>query len=234
MRIVGLTCMWKRPEITRMTLRRAKRVRNELAGDVDFEIVCVGSEGQQSYDLVSKEGANYVGFPNRPLGAKWQHGATVVRDYYEPDYLFIFGSDDWFTSELIRDLLRVDQGAVGIRQCYVRSPDGNYYFWKGYGPGLRESETLGYGRLLRRDVLDEVKWNLWPLEKEKSLDQAMEKALGESIHVADLGENSAMLSIKSDINIWSFETLENYLKPCAPPYEFSREEMDDLGRLTWA
>jgi hypothetical protein len=89
---------------------------------------------------------------------------------------------------------------------------------------MGRTDPIGLGRLLHRDILDDVGWKLWEDRSNFSLDfQAWQKLQQQSPvfrssrmyidHARDLG--CMLVDVKSDTNIWRFSRLEIKCTNCS-------------------
>lgn len=211
-----LTCLWQRHELTDLVLGWYHRVQRELAGRCDLRLMAVGSEGDTSRSLAESNGFEYVEYPNRPLGAKWNAGLAALADK-RPDAVVISGSDDVLTVNLFeRYVQAISTGTkyLGLLDMYFLDLlTRRFCFWPGYGPGPRHGDSLGLGRCIHADLLDEVDWQLWEPELNRTLDASMNERLaplledGERWPARTLRcqhEGLGAVGMKSMVNIWSF------------------------------
>jgi hypothetical protein len=177
MRLVVLTCVYLRCELTRIVLRRYHRLQGTLAGEIDLRLLAVGSMGGISRDICESSGFDYVEHPNEPLSHKWNHGVREARRY-DPDGLVIVGSDDMISARLLRAYvarLAAGHDYFGLKDLYfydlVSSQLG---YWGGYklSEQQRQGEPIGCGRCHSRRLLERTGWNLWPQDppRDRELD----------------------------------------------------------------
>ena len=183
-RIVLLTCVWKRPELTDVVLEYYGEMAREVREYVDLRIVAVGSEGEVSKGLCEKHGCEYHECDNEPLNRKWEFGLRKAR-LLDPDGVVIAGSDDLISKTLFVEyssLLRHGVLCAGVSDAYFMDCNsGELIYWRGYGGKARDKgmpyrigETLGMGRLLSKRLLDVIDVPLWGNEwLNKSLDRQM-------------------------------------------------------------
>ena len=65
--MVILTCIWKRPKLTRIVLSHYRALKKELKGEINLELVAVGSEGERSKDICEESEFNYFEYENQPM-----------------------------------------------------------------------------------------------------------------------------------------------------------------------
>lgn len=211
-----LTCVWKRHSLTALVLDYYAALRASTADRIDWTMVAVGSEGATSRNLAEGRGFTYVEHANEPLGAKWNAGLRPLQQV-RPEAVIIVGSDDLVPAAAMEHYLRaLDEGArfIGFTDMFFYdAPTHRMLYWPGY-QGARAGETVGCGRCVHREFLDEVGWQLWHDERNSGLDRSMMERFAAlspgsmtSAHRLlsgrDLGV--ALIDIKSDTNMWSFD-----------------------------
>ncbi|MCG7591997.1 MULTISPECIES: hypothetical protein [unclassified Halomonas] len=183
-KIVILTCVWKRHDLTRLFLNYYQELFSTLDDQVSVQIVAVGSEKSVSRSICEAGGAIYIEHPNDPLSQKWQAGLDYCKAL-DFDALIVLGSDDFICSATFQHYCSlIDKGVLfaGFQDCYLH----DYYhkktiYWKGYGySGESQSqphrlgETIGLGRFLHRALLEYMEFDLWGgVSANKSLDSIM-------------------------------------------------------------
>lgn len=79
------------------------------------------------------------------------------------DAVIMMGSDDYLDQaayDLIVEKL-VDHDYISFRDIIFES-GGHEYLWKGYAKGNpRHGEPAGAGKVIRRDLLNRIEWNVW-------------------------------------------------------------------------
>jgi hypothetical protein len=217
-RLVLLTCVWKRPGLSRVVLRVYRRIQRSLAGQIDLKLLAVGSEGDDSRRLCEDEGFDYIEYPNSPLSHKWNAGVQAARSY-DPDGLIFAGSDDLLSSELFKayaEKLKDGYDFFGLSDLYFfDTQSGRLGYWGGYEHVIPErlGEPIGCGRCFSRNLLDQTVWNLWPSEPgyQSLLDEAtlcyvQEKGFQPKTFKLD-DINVRAVDIKTDTNINPFNSI---------------------------
>lgn len=209
MKLAVVTCLWKRPRVTALSLRRIARA----AAGVAPLLVAVGSEGPISRKLAIDAGWSYEEASNRPLGRKWNRGAQAAYAA-GADGVVILGSDDWVDAGLLRALASMakSHACIGLRDQYMlRVSDLAMLHFRGY-QGDRAGDPVGVGRLLRRDVLKKLAQAPWPANVERGLDGHMTgrlRSLGIRPRLTTMRElGGAVIDLKTDENMWSFDAFE--------------------------
>lgn len=150
---------------------------------VPLDIVLVGS-GKTEQRIAERTGCHfYIRRPNSPLGAKHQAGVDLARDL-GADVLMTTGSDTWITPNWLKVALPYLEkyGAVGKSQWYAMhlQPRKLEIISRQYAPH-RAREAVGVGRLIHREVLNEIDWQVYSPLADRSLDGGVRRRL-ESIH----------------------------------------------------
>lgn len=171
-RLVLLTCVWKRPELTEVVLSYYRGVAKELSDQIELILFAVGSEGRNSRQLCERYGFYYVEHENLPLSDKWEFGLKNTQAF-NPDAVITVGSDDLLSVSLFQHYAKLlNQGYLfcGLSDGYFLdlANAGEMLYWKGYG-GLnsergmpwRLNETLGMGRMYSRLLLEKIDYSLW-------------------------------------------------------------------------
>ena len=181
-----LTCVWKRPKLTKIILSYYSKLKKEIKSTVNLELVAVGSEGNKSKEICEGAGFHYFEHENQPMSNKWQYGLKMTKKY-DPDAVIIMGSDDIITKEIINFYVeKINSGhlLVGMKDFYIyESYLKKLAHWRGYGKlndAHRMDETIGLGRCLARPLLDKIEFDVWGgLELRRNLDGAMTNRLKE-------------------------------------------------------
>jgi len=202
--------MWRRPEVFRIFAAGVNRLKEKF----DIVTLSVGSEGSRSMKLCQEAGINYLEFPNKPLGAKFNAGMYVMKSF-DPDYVMIMGSDDLLstaTFEKIHEYCLQGKEMIGFTDLYFFDLyDKKLVYWPGYGnrgtkaDNNRKGEAIGLGRTLSRAILTKLNWQPWRSDANSGLDWWMTqrlKILKASPTVFSLKENGLFaVDLKSKENI---------------------------------
>ena len=86
--LVMLTCVWKRPKLTKIIMSYYSKLKEEVRDTVNLEFVAVGSEGKKSRTICEDAGFHYYEYENQPMSRKWQHGLEMTKQY-NPDGVII-------------------------------------------------------------------------------------------------------------------------------------------------
>lgn len=240
-KLLVLTCVWKRHELTNAFYRYYKKIKQELADTIEITLLAVGSEGNTSRVNCQAHGFNYVEADNSPLTYKWQAGMQEASKF-QFDGMVILGSDDFIEKEvfyLYKKALENNIHFYGFRDMYLYDvPSKNFGHWLGYGSAsgnvaqpTRIGETIGLGRLISRELLEFLSFDIWSdISANKSLDRLMKEkiisktgllpvapgdeyqsVIGHQIHklglVADTFESNNLVGVdvKHEINVTDFK-----------------------------
>lgn len=165
-----LTCLWKRPEVSTISLNATIRQLKKLP--INWKILCVGSEGKVSQEIAQKAGVDYTEYPNDPLGGKFNHGLLKIRGW-NPDAVMVLGSDNSVTSGFIQKSVKSIQAGTDVTGCLdgimIDTVSKKSIHWLGYG-GRRSGEPLGSGRCYGGKLLERLDWKLWENRLNRVLD----------------------------------------------------------------
>lgn len=206
MKLVVVTCLWKRPVIADRVLARLASAKKNLESEVDLDLVAVGSEGEASAELARRNGFHYVEFANKPLGAKWNRGAAEARKL-GADAIVIVGSDDWLSDGILR--YHNEHLQRGVELLTFRD---TFIVCEKMQNCRRYAGPTAVGRSVHKSLLDQLDWELWKPESNSRLDAWMDtrlKKLSVNWHwrrcMSEV-EGGAIMSMKSETNIWPFRT----------------------------
>lgn len=212
--MIILTAVHKRPEVFEIFLKNIP---------VRFPLVVLGEKNDPCYPVWEQwiesrsiGSSIFIECKNVPLGAKWNAGLKVIKNL-EHDYVFIAGSDDIFSKSFYSYYDTLDAHFVGCLDFYF------YDYGKRrikYCHGFqrdRRGETHGAGRMLHKNLLEKVNYQLWDDNLNKALDASMTSRLSElefTSHVFRMSEKGIYgLDIKTEINIHSIREYQGiYLK----------------------
>jgi hypothetical protein len=212
------TTLWGRPRIEILTLLYYTKLA-EQASLVDVELVAAVSEDWA--ELAAKAmGWRTVRCNNGPLGAKHNAMLREVRET-KPDAFILVGSDDWLVAKAPLVALPLSnpfdalsgsmhRPLVGLTDLWVIDLLGRRACWWSNPPQL-----IGPGRMVRRDLLDEAGWELWPNDAERGLDAPMGGRLqGHHWTALNWSDNGfAAIDFKTGVNLWPYESFEKRSKP---------------------
>lgn len=182
--------------LVKLTIERLRDVNK-----VDH-IICIGHE-PEAKELCLSLGAEWVEYPNSPLGAKWNAGFMACQKY-NPDAVLYCGSSDWIHQDYLNLAIEHIYGGadmVGSLGCYfvdVRERR-RAVFWPGYGEGKRHDEPIGIGRMLSKRLLECMGYKPFEDYIHNSLDRVMwDKSLACNADVRIINVVNGLLSISCD------------------------------------
>lgn len=210
MKIAVCTAVWRRPRVTRFFYEWTRHVAHWWAPH-EVQVIAAGSESGHVH-LAREYGVTYCDAPNEPLGAKFNATLSAARG---ADLVLIMGSDDVF-DERIASAYQPYMSPT----AYVGLQDFWFYelrhrqlgYWPGYSRQARWLEPAGSGRLMGRDLLDLLEWQLWDPSAHRGMDHSAFRRLQEYgvAHPALLNARALgglALAIKSDTNIWKYSQI---------------------------
>lgn len=178
-----------------------KHTIQRLINKNSCHVIVVGSENEKQTSLDA--GAIFIEHENKPLGKKWNAGFRYASTM-DVDGVLFMGSSDWVSDNWLDvttpylsdfdligkpDFYMADLGRT-VRSC----------FWLGYGPGQREHEPIGIGRLVSARILNEFNWQPFVDGANHSMDWSMYQRVlangGECKMIT--GPNIKSLSISTD------------------------------------
>lgn len=164
-----------------------------------FKVICVGSELER--DVCEKNGAEFVLHSNNPLGAKWNAGFMAAKKHNPTACLFV-GSSDWVSDNWLQGMNEYDYDLIGKKDFYMLDIGDKFRacHWKGYTAKERANEPIGIGRMLSRNILEQMDWQPMDGKLNSSLDWSMfqkVKALGGNIILVE-DETLKSLSVSTD------------------------------------
>lgn len=186
MRLTFVTTIWKRPALTNFVFEYYNNLRADLAKTVKLDLIAVGSEGENSKQIATRNGWEYMEHENQPLNRKWAKGFELAREK-DPDGVILIGTDDLLSPGLVKsyaELVGANRENIGLKDTYsLLLSTFQACHWPGYNfKGIRPrkwlyaykryNQTAGSGRLFTADTLDRMGWDLWGSnELSKALDR---------------------------------------------------------------
>jgi hypothetical protein len=210
MKIVVLTCAWLRYDITKIFLEQIKVLQEYKPDEFEVELVVVGSKGKCEQQ-VKPYTKHYIHHQNLPLGKKWNAGLKYCQQL-NFDFLLALGSDDIISTSALDVYKRyADEGYeyIGWKDFYLINTEKKIMkYWKGY-EGKRSGESVGAGRLISRNILEQLDFKLWNDNKNKGLDGTFTKRINsvkhKSISVSARNNLVFMVDLKSRVNLGGYE-----------------------------
>lgn len=100
--------------------------------------------------------------------------ASLLKCYeFDPDSVMLMGSDDFIdanTYDMLRELLKTHD-YISFRSILMEH-NGTRYLWPGYpNNSKRHGEPAGAGKVLRRDLLDAMNWQVFSGANDRGADK---------------------------------------------------------------
>lgn len=216
-----LTALWKRPEISEISLRNNSRLDSIISvlsrDDCNFI---------ENYRNASKYGEVCV-INNYPLGRKFNFGLKKALEL-EWDNLIVVGSDDLISPKAFEKY--DDSDVQGFSGFHIWDTKTGRLKWNS-GNGF---QAIGAGRRFKRDVLERLSWDLWDNNINRGLDTSSVKTLGYhriEERIIDSKGKPYIVDMKSDVNIWAFDDLQGInINPVLDGY-FDKDIIESLKGL---
>jgi hypothetical protein len=192
--------IWRRPEITELCLIGIERLKKHPAYNI--QVAAVISETEM-IPLCEKHNVKWIMHQNLPLGKKKNYGLKACSEF-DFDYLMEIGSDDLITNEMLDQYLNYfgKYDFFGISDmAYIESESLECRRL------TNKSTTYGAGRCIKKDLLVNLKWNIWTDELNRGLDNDSIRRIeknGYKFHKVDSMDVPGLIDIKSNENIWKF------------------------------
>lgn len=178
----------------------------QLIGETKHElrVLCVISESEY-IPICDEFGFSWTYTNNNPLGAKINKGIARALEF-EWDYLMMMNSDDVIKAELLDKwydpFFEKQEKFFGInRVTYVNFRTNEAREFK------YDYSILGIGKCIRRDVVEQLKGNLYRTDLNKCLDDTMmDNLLKIKVFPRMIQyEGQLAMDFKSEVNIWPWE-----------------------------
>lgn len=206
MKIRVVIPLWKRPEVTRFCFDGMERLISESKHEI--AVSCVLSE-REFIPLCEEYGFDWVFEENEPVGNKINTGIRSTLGYAY-DYLMMMNSDDVVKAELID---KYYEPFFESLNPYFGVDKVTYVNW--YTKEAREYSyeysVLGIAKMIRRDVVESLKGNLYPEKLSKGLDDHfMDRMIHNKIYPTIVKyEGQLAMDFKSEVNIWPWEKFKD-------------------------
>jgi len=216
MQIAILTCLWKRHDLERLSLRWN---RDALAR-AGFTVtpLAVGSEGKASKAVAESAGYNYLEAPNEPLSDKHNAGMAWLEDRKVTwDAVMILGSDNFVSTSYGRHVkTRLERGdqAIRARGIYFYEPGGELF----YARGCR----TGAGTTISRALAGGVRYRFWDDGLDKGLDASIYRRVLQKAAPCDIvydlpRRGVAILDVKTDVNVTTWTDVKERFRIAPVP-----------------
>lgn len=136
-------------------------------------ICCGHTESEKA--VCEGAGAEFIWCPpETPLGEKWQKCVEWARDAGDAEAVMVLGSSDWIEDRWAETLMAQPHQAIGVAGLYfydIRPCNATrLYFWPGYTGPTRAGEPIGTGRIIKRELLEKMNWEMFYRDYANSLD----------------------------------------------------------------
>jgi hypothetical protein len=233
MKIVLVTCIYQRPELTKIILSYYR--------NFNLKLLAAGSEGEQSKQLAESCGWDYIETPNAPLTYKHTALFQAARER-NPDAVLLIGSDDLLSTNLInyyqKNYSAEADYLLGLKDLYFYSAKTKKAIHHLGFIGNKIDFTIGCGRIFSRKLLDKIDWKPWGDEKtNRGLDIICSRRLafqGIKERQITMQESGIAVDIKTNVGLTKMETFNFNFKPIYPiifDFDFA-EEMQKINLLS--
>ena len=136
-------------------------------------ICCGHTESERA--VCEGAGAEFIQCPaDTPLGEKWQKCVEWARDAGDAEAVMVLGSSDWIEDKWTETLMAQPHQAIGVAGLFfydIRPQNTvRLYFWPGYAGPTRGGEPIGTGRIIKRELLEKMNWEMFHRDYNNSLD----------------------------------------------------------------
>ena len=154
--VVCLIGIWERLELVKINIDLLKKQTMPCK-----ILLIVSSQKDKQFAIQNK--VDWIYTDNKPLGRKWQIGLDECKKY-NPNAVLINGSDDLLSTNWVKTCYHYIHNKqfdiVGKSNWYLldlieKTPYKLMY--------KNANILLGAGRMISRNILDQVNWNLFPL-----------------------------------------------------------------------
>lgn len=165
------------------------------------KVICIGHLPEDR-KICEEVGAEWVQHSNKPLGQKWNAGFLAAKKYNPKACLFV-GSSDWLSDNWLDVMMPKLDGLLGTLGCYFLDlgRTERLCHWPGY-KGRREGETIGIGRIISREVLDEMQWKPFNDMLYRSLDSSMQQSVNKIAGITQAIDTKEAFSMSISTNQW--------------------------------
>ena len=231
MKIITLIPIYKRPEITEISLRNLRKFADTVA-DWNLTAVCILSPEdihlKENEKKVKRYGFKAIYYRNLPVSDKINAGIQYIVSNYYFDYLMNFGSDDLIHPEIATLYAPYFANKVqffGINALYFKDmTTGKTIYFNTYNT----NGSIGAGRMIHRSIIFQIIGEAMTVY-EKRLDCGMDTSSAMMIKrltggvdvIVDSGEFPYIADLKTTTNINLFmhlETRERNIKEVDPTF----------------
>jgi len=171
-RIVIPVPFWKRPEVSIIFW---KNIEHQRSRGLDITVVAAVTDAV-NIALAESNTDHIIRVPNDCVGKKWNKAVERCREL-DFDRMLILGSDDIFSKELIDLYSKHLDPYIGLKDaCAMSMYSKQVKYFDGYKISDRVNESVGSGRYLSREILEETSFKLFG-NLNNNLDMSMTKLL---------------------------------------------------------
>lgn len=230
-KILVLSTAYNRPNTEAIFHKFAHRIYEDHGAET--LLVNSGTDINLSFE----KGVSMVNWANEPLSNKWAYGLSLTKRM-DWDYLLILGSDDIMSDGCFHIYDKyIDQGydMVCWKDIYFYHIQKKHLkYWAGY-EGEREGESIGAGRLIKREVIEGLDYKLWDEGMAYGLDGSMSRRLAPlnlKTKILSLKETKEfMVDIKSEKNVSPFNSYTGDLENPNEVFKAHLPEADAILKL---
>ncbi len=168
--VVCLIGIWGRLDLVQINIDLLKKQTKPCK-----ILLIVSSPKDKLFAIKNK--VDWIYTDNQPLGKKWQIGLYECKKY-NPNAILINGSDDLLSPNWIEKtypfIKKHKYDIVGKSNWYLLDLIEKEPYKISY---KNNNILLGAGRLISRNILDEINWNLFPLNQRRGLDSYCNRIL---------------------------------------------------------
>ena len=199
-----------RPRILELCLASIKRLQREIEEEIIPVVV-----SEDDLDLCGQYGVHHIRRANKPVNQKWNKGAQWLRTQ-EVDYVMISGSDDVYSTELIRNIfaeMHNGTSLIGILDVHFY---GTYGAYKNNLFKLSCKNMAGVAKTISKEIMDKIEWNPCKVERNHGMDGIISKTIAPYVTTTAI-VNGMCVDVKSPdsmnrITLWG-RKIKNSLDP---------------------
>jgi hypothetical protein len=169
--VVCLIAMWGRQELVQININLLQKQTKKCK-----ILLVVSCEADKKFAMKNKN-IDWIYTDNKPLGKKWQVGLNECKKY-NPSAVLINGSDDLLSLNWVETCYKYiksnNYDIVGKSNWYILDLIKKVPYKFKY---TNVNILLGAGRMLSRNILDEINWELFPINQNRALDSYCNKIL---------------------------------------------------------
>ena len=215
-RLVITTMAYGRPDILEAWCMNMRNIKVFYKNQIDIDIHVTISENV-SKEIVQEFKFSWNYSDNYPVGRKANSRLQFVRTL-NPDIVLLLGSDDLIGINYINYCIqKIAEGFDEVAPLDIyyydqKSQTGAYS--RGY-VNHRQGEGLAVGRMVTKELLDSVGWNLWPDNINRGLDGHSRDTLSmvrkRSHYFRHIDSETIIIDVKSSESLTNFEMRPHYV-----------------------